>query len=230
MASITISKEHAQVIMTSPALRQPEGARTRAMLRSAGLLNLYRRTEGSPGLKIALIDGQVRPHSRLAAARVVSSGGVSSAPDSASACHATFLASILAGRGAGVLGLCPSVTLLSYPAVDDAMLQGTLSPSTTATRLAEAVLHAVLSGAGVILMSLEFTARRMWHFAPLAAAIRSAACYGVRTVLPAGNPARLDPSSLLSIPRVIPRGMSNAAGAADPRCTWGPSIAPNGLI
>lgn len=200
------------------------------MLRGAGLLDLYRRTEGAPWVKIALIDGPIRPHYSLETACVISCGAANSAPDSASTRHATFVASILVGRGRGVLGLCPKVTLLSYPAVDDAMIQGTLPPSAVATRLAEAVLHAVRSGASVILIGLEFLARNMWHLAPLAEAIWSAASVGVRTVLPAGNTPGLDPSGLLSVPGVVPVGMVNSAGSPDPRCTWGPSIARQGLM
>ena len=136
-----------------------EGSRRRALLRQAGLLTLSRCTAGRPGTRIALVDGEIGPHRSLEGASIspaaLSGSGTGS---SSAAAHATFVASILVGRGPDVLGLCPGCTIFSLPAVDDDMLDGTAPHQLTAAGIARAVHIAVEYGCQVIQLGFEVTA------------------------------------------------------------------------
>jgi hypothetical protein len=211
-------------------MRNPYDRRGRILLRSTGLLDLFRITEGTSNIKIALIDGPVCNHPNLEKAHIEIHGPSGACLESAPAQHATFLASMLVGRGTGMLGLCPGITLLNLVSVDEAALRGKVPPAEIAKHLSEAVLFAVRCGAAVILMGLEFAAHQMLYFERLALAIRSASARGVRTIIPAGNSPRISPSPLLSCPGVVPVGMTNSLGSPDARGTWGPAITQRGLM
>jgi subtilisin family serine protease len=202
----------------------------RSILRRSGLAGLRAATTGHAGIRIALIDGPIALHESLRSARIHRLGA--GAPvDAATAVtrHGTFIASMLAGTGDDVLGICPGCTLLSVPSVDERMISGSATARETATALAAAMNLAVDANADVVQIGLSFAANYERAFEPLAAAIRRAAARGVRTILPAGNESSLAPSALLSLPGVIPVGIATASGELDPHSTWGPAIAQRGL-
>ncbi len=202
-------------------------------VRRAGLSHLCAKTRGSPRTKIAIIDGSIETsHPNLKTARIeileeYSKGTVGHSP--AAAEHATFIASALAGNGPEVLGLCPRCPLLSIPAVDDDMLQGKISAAETARRLVGAIKLAVVNGATIIQISLEFGFGGGREGGWIAEALRAAACSGVIIILSAGGRTLGSQNPLLWVHGVIPVTATDRKGVPMYDMRWGVLMAVRGL-
>ena len=138
----------ANVAATTPWERA--NFRRRLILRQTRLLELSRRTPGVPSVRIALIDGPISTsHPVLAAATIEQYPQIPGA-ETADERHATFIASLLVGRGAGVLGIAPGCTLISLPVQDSKFQKFELNRQEAASRVASAVYRAVELKADVI--------------------------------------------------------------------------------
>jgi hypothetical protein len=160
------------------------------ILRQAGLSEACAQTRGDADFRIGLIDGTVNvAHGTFSGCRIdVSHRGAPSVADD----HATFGASILvagvAARQSGAaLGLCADCTLINIPAVSDAMLDGTLSVSETARRLAGAVDFAVAAGCSIILFGIAIQRSDHPDWSVLKHALWRAVKANILAIIPAGN-------------------------------------------
>ena len=212
------------------ARRAAEEGRRRELLRQTGLLALRRRTAGSPSILVAVIDGAIGPHSSLAQARIQELPVPAHAKSLSASAHATFIASILVGRGPGVLELCPRCTLLSLPVIGTGMLDGTTSHRFAADTIACAVHAAIQARCQVIQLGIEVTAAAGPWFGPVAEAIRVAAHRGIRTVIPSGNGAGITGSPLVSAPGAIPVAAGRPDGGPQPQGSFGIAVAQQGLL
>ena len=123
----------------------------RSTLWRSSLARLHALTAGGCDIRIALIDGPIAPHECLTGARIVRltpSCDFDATSDAAR--HATFIASMLVGRGPAALGVCSKCTILSIAAVDTAMINGSTPLAVAAKRLSAAVMQAIGEGALVI--------------------------------------------------------------------------------
>jgi subtilisin family serine protease len=212
--------------------REPSDPVVRSLLRQAGMLRIYCQTEGNPAIRIALIDGAIaKEHPSLAGAQIVDAiEAETNDPRCHSVRHGTFSASMLVGRGHGVMSLCPACTLLSVPAVSEAMVQAKISATETARQLARAVRRALAANPSVIQLSLEFHPRYSDCFQILGDALADAAARGVRTVIPAGNYPTLDLVPLLATAGVIPVAIADWNGTPYREGTFGAAVARGGLM
>jgi subtilisin family serine protease len=217
---------------TTVVERVPTDPAVHAVLRMAGLVELVKVTKGRPGFTIALIDGPIaKDHPSLMEAAILTSETTTPlAEPTPEVVHATFIASMMVGRGPSVLGLCQQCTLLSLPVVDSAMLGGTTSHAAIAKRLGAAVETAVKLGSNVINLSLEFAAGLGPAFGALAEALAAASNAGVRTVVPTGNTGGLAPFQLFAAAGAIPVGLGRHDGTPHPLGTWGMGIGRRGLL
>jgi membrane-anchored mycosin MYCP len=221
--------------LAQPSAGVPQGAlkaaedRRRVLLRMTGLTRLMERSAGDPDVRIALIDGAIADDPRLVGARVRSIAAEPGHPSSTANDHATQIASMLVGRGPGLLGICPRATILSSAVVDAAILDGTIPPALVASRLASAITAAVREGASVIQLGIGLMAHASAAFAPLAESISEAAARGVSTVAPVGNHGDLA-SPWLAVPGIVPVAFGTDAAALEPRSNWSPAVARSGLL
>jgi subtilisin family serine protease len=203
--------------------------RRRVLLRMTGLTSLMERSAGDPDVRIALIDGAIADDPRFVAARVRSIAAERRQPSSTADDHATQIASMLVGRGPGLLGICPRATILSSAVVDAAMLDDTVPPALVASRLASAIAAAVRDGASVIQLGIGLMAHASAAFAPFAESISEAAARGVSTVAPVGNHGDLA-SPWLAVPGIVPVAFGTDGAALEPRSNWSPTVARSGLL
>lgn len=213
-------------------MRDFQDATTRSILRKSGLLEIYQKTEGKTDFKIALIDGPIaREHSCFDTARIQQMPQtIFDTPNSSVVRHATFIASMLVGRGSKVLGLCPDCTLVSVPVVSEKMINGALSTRAVSERLAEAVMAAVTCDVDVIQLSLEFSKRAIHGFEAVAEALSAAARAGIRTIIPTGNSPTIQPSPILASPGVVPVAMADWNGLPHKETTFGRVVAERGIM
>jgi subtilisin family serine protease len=203
--------------------------RRRALLRMIGVAGLMERTDGDPSVRIALIDGAIADDPRLAGTRVISVATERGDPSFAANDHATHVASMLIGRGPGLVGICPRAMILSVPVIDAQILDGTLPPAVVASRLASAITAAVREGASVIQLGIGLAGYASAAFAPLTESVGEAAARGISTVAPAGNRGDLAPS-WLAMPGVIPVAFGTDMAELDSRSNWSPTVARSGLL
>ncbi len=218
--------------MADLSLRHQPDAQARALLRRTGMLRIRAHTEGRPAFRIALIDGPIwSGHDSLKDANIKVVAAAERLDSGAPAVvHATFIASMLVGRGEGVVGLCPGCTLLSVPVVGDEMLSGSIPAPSVAQQLAEAVMLAVALDANVIQISLDFPAATRGCFHVLLGALEKAAAAGAIIVMPAGNLATLECNSLLASSAVIPVAASDWNGLPIRQGSLGPTVARKGFL
>ena len=201
-----------------------ESARRR-FLRQAGMLELCHTTRGSPRVRIALIDGPIlRSHPTLEGARLIEHPQIIGV-EAADPTHATFIASILVGRGLGTLSVVPDCTLLNL-AVHDSAFQNfrRLTASEAARRIAHAIHQAIDLRADLIQLSSEFLPESDSAFTPIVLAIERAASVGISTVVAAGNQPRLGASRLHSVAGVLPVTVATADGGIHPAAPLSPAI------
>ena len=213
-------------------MRHQADSYVRAILRRMGLLEICRRTEGRSAFQIGLIDGEVyKNHPSLTRAMIKQlPSGEPLNTTSLTTRHATFISSILVGRGNGVVGLCPGCTLVSVPAVSDEMICGKISVAATVDRLRNAVDLLVADGVNVIQLSLEFPEPARRAFEALSEALVKAASKGILVVIPVGNLAILDSNFILASDGVIPIAMSDWNGLPHTDSALDPAAARRGLL
>jgi subtilisin family serine protease len=209
-----------------------EMERRSELLRQARIDGLRALTSGDSNVVIGLIDGPVeQTHPCFDRARIIEVSDQRSGESAFGAvAHATCVASMLVGRGNGVVSLCPDCTLLSFPIIDDAFYAGSLSPKIAAERIACAIVQAVASGASVIQLSLEFSAELPAPFRQVREAVRYAAGRRVKTVIAAGNRPTLGANAILTAPGAVPVGMGGTDGLPHPFGALGVAIGTNGLL
>jgi subtilisin family serine protease len=178
--------------------------------------------------RIALIDGAIqRNHVTLAGAAIEQTTSADSTEGSA---HATFIASILVGRGTGVLGLSPGCTLVSLPVADAQFTQGMLSAPEAASRLAQAVMQALALGVHVIQLSMQFSFELSASFRVLSDALLAASARGVRTVIAAGNQGPAGANAVLRSAGVVPVVSAHLDGTPASTAALGPAVGARGLL
>ena len=175
-----------------------------AAYETTGLSFLMDRSEGHPKVCIALIDGPADiSHAifRKDSFRLIGSG--SCRVPSGSACiHATYVASILAGRrDSEVPGICPYCSFLIRPIFHD-MPVG--QPKTSATELALAINDCVEAGAHIVLLTSSYIPGDPAGTSALVRALDSAASREMLLVAAAGNEGRVAGSPLTQHGGVIP--------------------------
>lgn len=198
-----------------------------ALRSQAGMSRLDSR-RASAATRIALIDGAIDcGHDALAGA-LIEQAPAAGSPEGDS--HATFIASMLVGRGSGVLGLCPGCTLVSLPVADAEFTQGLLRAPDAAVRLARAVLQALALEVHVIQISMQFSFELAASFRVLTEALSAAAARGVRTVIAAGNRGPAGAGLVLRAPGVVPVAMARADGMPAATAGLGQTLGARGLL
>jgi hypothetical protein len=91
--------------VVTPALRTRTEGRRRFILRQIRLLGITRLTQGIPQVRIARIDGPVSISHPVLSDAAIEQYPQTPGTELADQCHATLIASLLVGRGGGVLGI-----------------------------------------------------------------------------------------------------------------------------
>jgi subtilisin family serine protease len=202
------------------------GEHRERVLGQARLTKLVAESSGGPEVRIALIDGPIGwSHPGLRGARMESVPGF--VPPQPASEHATFLASMLVGRGGDLLGLCPGCTLLSVPVIDAAFERAELPARDAAARVVRAVGRALSLGAEVIQLRLDLSPEAAGPFDVVACALESAAARGVRTVLAAGCAGE---SPVLDAVGVVPVAAALPDGSMDPETALGTALGSRGML
>jgi subtilisin family serine protease len=182
----------------------------RTILRQLGLLSMSGLgPESAPPVRIGLIDSPVcTDHPVFSSARIEQYPHIASLRD-ADTRHGTFIASILVGSGAGVLGIAPRGTLVSLPVQDLQFQRQALPAREVSLRIAGAIDDALDRGVDLIQMSMDFLPEADPAFEPVCRALGRAASRGVCTVVAAGNQPRLGSSAVLAQLGVLPVAMAD---------------------
>ena len=178
-----------------PALADPVRDRQQWVLSALDVAPAWQHTQGH-GVTVAVIDSGVVPDVSDLTGSVVSGPdltGVGTPPTSpAWGLHGTWMASLVAGHGhdgsSGVLGSAPQARVLSVRVITDRADPGYASyehqPLSRGQReLARAIRYAVRHRAGVISMSLGYSAASR----VVRSALQDAASHGVVVVASSGN-------------------------------------------
>jgi subtilisin family serine protease len=195
---------------------------------------LMARTDGTPALTIALVDGPVAvDHPALAGAHLRGAGdGASACSDGASdACvHGTLVAGVLvASRESGAPGICPRCVLVVRPIFRDTAPGIHRMPAATADQLADAIVDCVDAGARVVNVSAALTGRARGE-RRIADALELAARRGSLVVVAAGNDASIGSSAVTRHPWVLPVLACDAAGRPGADANVSRSIAVRGVL
>lgn len=199
------------------------------VLRRVALFRLLLTEYCGEPISIALLDGVINcSHPCFAQAYIDQriTDLVSESPSE----HATFIASMLVGSGPWIIGINPYARLISIPIVDAAFKAGNLPARIAAQRISEAIRFAVLEGAQVIQLSMEFVPHADYAFGKVAVSIDWAVRRGVRTVIAAGNNPTLGSSYVLCGKGTVPVAMADNYDLPHPLNPLGRSIGANGLL
>ena len=196
---------------------------------------LMERSQGSPGIAVALVDGPVaQDHPDLAGASIRElpgkTKGACSLADSVACTHGTFVAGILfARRGSAAPAICPGCTLLLRPIFAEAANRDGDMPSATSDELAEAIIDSVNAGARVVNLSSALVRPSAKGESKLEEALNHAAHRGVITVAAAGNQGTVGGSAITRHPWVIPVAACTLQGRPLQESNLGSSIGRRGL-
>ncbi len=199
------------------------------------LTKLVERAQGSPGIKIGLIDGPVaaqHPDFDSEHVREIpgSNGATCSQADSASCLHGTFVAGILAARrGAFAPAICPGCILIVRPIFSEATLGSERMPRATPDELATAIIECIEAGARVINLSLALAHPSSRGERVLEQSLDQAAKRGVIVVAAAGNGGTVGSSAITRHPWVIPVVAYDLRGRPMAQSNLGGSIGRRGL-
>lgn len=200
-----------------------------------GLPSLMKRTEGRPGILVALIDGPVALDLPDLSPRHVRElpgglGGTCTRADTAACSHGTFVAAILFGRrGSAAPGICPGCTLLLRPIFAEGANHQLKMPTATPAELADAIVDTVDAGAHVINLSSALIRSTPRGEARLNGALDYAAHRGGLIVAAAGNQGMVGSSVITRHPWVIPVVACDAKGWPVGESNLGSSIGRRGL-
>ncbi len=206
-------------------------ARANADLDLLGLGELGRLTEGSPAVRVGLIDGPVvADHPDLAGATIRSAGPEPAFCARGSACaHGTFVAGILvARRGSPAPAICPGVTLVVRPIFGDPAGQSS-APTASPDELARAILDCVEAGVSVINLSAAVGIPTTRGEAVVREALDVAAARQTLVVAAAGNQSTLGSSEITRHPGVVPVVAVDRTGRPMDGSNVGRSIGLRGL-
>ncbi len=193
---------------------------------------LMRRTEGTPGVRIGLVDGPVAAaHPELAAARIepVAGGPAGSwclCPTTEPCLHGTFVAGILAAaRGGSAPAICPGCTVLVRPVFADCVSTAGTSP----TVVARGIHDCIDAGAGILNLSSALTAPGLTGQPALVRALDRACRLGVLVVAAAGNEPAVTATALTGHPWVVAVSGYGPDGRPVRHATTGHSVGSRGL-
>ena len=199
------------------------------------LQHLMNRTDGSPDISIALIDGPVLTDSPVFNKKNIQqiTGTISATclkADSVACGHGTFIAGVLcAMRGSVVPAICPGCTLLIRSIFSEQVAINELMPSTTPKELAHAIFDSINAGARIINLSLALANPACKSERELEDALNYACKQGVIVVVAAGNQGTIGSTAITRHPWVIPVIACNRSGNPLQLCNLGNSIGKNGL-
>lgn len=200
-----------------------------------GLEPLMKMTEGSPEIKVGLIDGAVDiSHPAFNGGNLRALGKYSAAcnvKDSVSCQHGTFIAGVLsASRAFSSPGIAPNCSLLIRPIFSEVALQKADLPSTTPDELAMSIQECIESGVRVVNISAAISRPSSKAEKSLEEALNYAAQRGVLIVSAAGNQGMLSSTVITRHPWVIPVVASDAKGLPLNLSNLGNSIGRRGLM
>ncbi|MGA7732563.1 MAG: S8 family serine peptidase [Chloroflexia bacterium] len=193
------------------------------------------RTNGSPEVKIGLIDGLVyTQHTDLAGEHLHelpgNNGAICAQANSTACLHGTFIAGILsAKRNSPAPAICPNCTLLIRPIFTDTTSGREHMPSATPLELAVAIIECIEAGARVINLSLALAQPSTKGEHALEEALNQAIRRGVIVVAAAGNQGTLGSSAITRHPWVIPVVACDLRGRPVNESNLGNSIGRRGL-
>lgn len=196
---------------------------------------LMERTNGSPEVKIGLIDGLVyTQHTDLAGEHLHelpgNNGAICAQANSTACLHGTFIAGILsAKRNSPAPAICPNCTLLIRPIFTDTTSGREHMPSATPLELAVAIIECIEAGARVINLSLALAQPSTKGEHALEEALNQAIRRGVIVVAAAGNQGTLGSSAITRHPWVIPVVACDLRGRPVNESNLGNSIGRRGL-
>ena len=196
---------------------------------------LMERTNGSPEVKIGLIDGLVyTQHTDLAGEHLHelpgNNGAICAQANSTACLHGTFIAGILsAKRNSPAPAICPNCTLLIRPIFTDTTSGREHMPSATPLELAVAIIECIEAGARVINLSLALAQPSTKGEHALEEALNQAIRRGVIVVAAAGNQGTLGSSAITRHPWVIPVVACDLRGRPVNELNLGNSIGRRGL-
>ena len=199
------------------------------------LPTLMERTQGSPAVRIALIDGPVvTEHTDLATDHLVAISGEKSAScirtDSAACLHGTFVAGILsARRNSAAPAICPDCTLLIRSIFTETNSASEHMPSATPLELAKAIVETIDAGAHLINLSVALSAYSSRGKQELVDSLNYAASHGVIVVAAAGNQRLVGGSTITGHSWVIPVAACDSQGKPVKDSNLGNSIGRRGL-
>ena len=199
------------------------------------LTALMKRTEGSPEVKIGLIDGPVATQHRDLADKYLreipgNNGAKCTQADSTACVHGTFVAGILsAKRNSLAPAICPSCTLLVRPIFAEATSGREHMPSATPQELAAAIIECIDAGARVINLSVALAQPSTKGEQALEEALSQAVRRGVIVVAAAGNQGTVGSSAITRHPWVIPVVACDLRGRPTNESNLGASIGRRGL-
>lgn len=174
------------------------------------LRELMEITQGSPSMKIGLIDGPVATHHEALNSGCIRElgGDVSSICENGRglACiHGTFVAGILSAKRSSIQpGICPSCTLMVRPVFIAAADRSDHLTPATQQELGDALVECVDRGARIINLSLAQAYPSSSGEPTLQSAISYAASRGVLVIAAAGNQGALGGTAITRHPWVIP--------------------------
>jgi len=190
-----------------------------------------RRTEGSPDIRVGLIDGPVNlTHPDLVSSRLLAldhaAGAMCSRHGSFACVHGTFVAGILAAsRTSAASAICPGCTVLIRPIFSE----GNAVPVATPGELAGAIAECIDAGAHVVNLSATLEAASRREAAQLDAVLDRAAAADVVVVAAAGNESIVGGSVITRHPWVIPVVAYDASGRPLALSNLGRSMGRRGL-
>jgi len=193
------------------------------------------RTNGSPDIRIGLIDGPVQTHHPdLIGGHFhevpEQNGGACTLARSTACLHGTFVAGILsAKRSSPAPAICPGCTLLIRPIFPEHSTGHEQMPNATPQELAAAIMDCFNAGTRVINMSLALAHPSTTGEQALEEALNQCARRGVLVVVAAGNQGTLGSSAITRHPWVIPVVAFDRMGRPLQESNIGSSIGRRGL-
>jgi subtilisin family serine protease len=204
-------------------------------LNLAKLTALMERTNGSPEVKIGLIDGPVFTQNPDLEGQHFhqipgNNGGACTQAKSMACLHGTFVAGILsAKRNSPAPALCPNCTLLIRPIFSETTSGLEQMPSATPQELATAIIECIDAGARILNLSLALAQPSTKGEQELEKALNHAVKRSVIVVVAAGNQGTLGSSAITRHRWVIPVVACNLNGRPTNASNLGSSIGRRGL-
>lgn len=200
-----------------------------------GLLPMMNRTQGSPSVKIGLIDGPVLVrHADISSDHVLeipgSNGAGCQRAESMACMHGTFVAGILSAlRISPAPAICPDCILVVRPVFSESPSLGSAMPSASPNELAAAVFECIQAGVKVINLSLALANPSIKGEKALEEVFDYAVKRNVIVVAAAGNQGSLGSSAITRHPWVIPVVACDLRGRPVNMTNLGSSIGRHGL-